>query len=134
MSEAQTDHEQQVLDFFEAFGAGGDSMHAAFRQHFSEDCEWSNPGAPTTRGPEEAIELMRGYEAALGWAGARIDTHHIVSRGDVVMAERLDTALAADGSEIVAVMITGVFEFEGDRIAKWREYFDPTPAQAVGHA
>jgi limonene-1,2-epoxide hydrolase len=130
MSNTHSDNEQSVLDLFEGFRGGVESMKTVVRRYFADDCQWSNPGAPTTTGPEEAIELMLQFEEVIGLHSTRIEVRHIIGSGNLVMAERLDTAVKEDGTDIVGIWITGVFEFDGPRIAHWREYFDPTPVQA----
>ncbi len=47
---------------------------------------------------------------------------HLVSAGDVVMAERLDRTKAGDNG--VDLPCTGVFEMESGKIKIWRDYFD----------
>jgi limonene-1,2-epoxide hydrolase len=45
-----------------------------------------------------------------------------VSKGDVVIAERLDRTVA--GGKPVDLPCCGVFELQGGRIKAWRDYFD----------
>jgi limonene-1,2-epoxide hydrolase len=49
--------------------------------------------------------------------------------GTVVLTERLDRFKRADGSEIGAAMVMGIFEVEGNRIVAWRDYYDVRNAE-----
>ena len=70
----------------------------------------------------EAIRMMiDGFTAGLKVKVFRID--NMISNGPMVVTERVDIFEKEDGSE-VALPVLGIFEFEGDKIAKWREYFD----------
>jgi limonene-1,2-epoxide hydrolase len=52
----------------------------------------------------------------------RIEIHHQVVAGNIVMNERTDYATI--NGRAVVLPICGVFEIDGDRIRAWREYFD----------
>lgn len=41
-----------------------------------------------------------------------------------MLTERVDRFVRADGSEIAAARLMGIFEVEGDKIVAWRDYFD----------
>jgi limonene-1,2-epoxide hydrolase len=55
--------------------------------------------------------------------GIRPEVHVQLSDGAFVMNERTDHYEASAGRS-VALPICGVFEIEGGRIKRWREYFD----------
>jgi limonene-1,2-epoxide hydrolase len=70
----------------------------------------------------EAIRMMiDGFTAGLKILEFRID--NMVSKGPMVVTERVDIFEKPDGGE-VSLPVLGIFEFEGDKIAHWREYFD----------
>jgi limonene-1,2-epoxide hydrolase len=60
----------------------------------------------------------------MGLHTIQVDVVRIAVAGDIVFAERVDRLRRRDGTEIAAAAVTGVFEFSGDTIAYWREYFD----------
>jgi limonene-1,2-epoxide hydrolase len=66
--------------------------------------------------------MIEGFIAA--WTETSWDILHLVSAGDVVIAERLDRTKAAD--KAVDLPCTGVFEMENGKIKVWRDYFDLT--------
>jgi limonene-1,2-epoxide hydrolase len=53
----------------------------------------------------------------------------IAADGKRVLTERLDRFERADGSQIGAVMVMGIFEVEGDHIVAWRDYYDVRAAE-----
>ncbi|HEY2428923.1 MAG TPA: nuclear transport factor 2 family protein [Acidimicrobiales bacterium] len=59
----------------------------------------------------------------------RLEVHHQVASGGVVMNERTDH-ITLNGVP-VTLPICGVFEIEDGRIKAWREYFDLSPARAA---
>jgi limonene-1,2-epoxide hydrolase len=59
----------------------------------------------------------------------RLEVHHQVASGDVVTNERTDV-ISLNGRR-VTLPICAVFEIHDGRIAAWREYFDPAPAEAA---
>jgi limonene-1,2-epoxide hydrolase len=59
----------------------------------------------------------------------RLEIHHQVASGDVVMNERTDY-ITLNGKP-VTLPICGVFEIQDGRIRAWREYFDLAPAKAA---
>jgi limonene-1,2-epoxide hydrolase len=60
---------------------------------------------------------------------ARLDVHHQVAVGQVVINERTDH-ITLNGRG-VTLPICAVFELENGRIKAWREYFDVGPAKAA---
>jgi limonene-1,2-epoxide hydrolase len=59
----------------------------------------------------------------------RLEIHHQVAVGDIVMNERTDY-ITLNGAPVV-LPICGVFEIEDGRIKAWREYFDLSPVKAA---
>jgi limonene-1,2-epoxide hydrolase len=59
----------------------------------------------------------------------RLEVHHQVASGNLVMNERTDH-ITLNGKPVV-LSTCGVFEIEDGRIKAWREYFDLGPAKAA---
>jgi limonene-1,2-epoxide hydrolase len=59
----------------------------------------------------------------------RVEIHHQVVAGNIVMNERTDYATI--NGRAVVLPICGVFEIAGDRIRAWREYFDAGTLRAA---
>ena len=62
----------------------------------------------------------------------RLEIHHQVAAGDIVMNERTDS-ITLNGAPVV-LPICGVFEIEDGRIKAWREYFDLSPVKVAYRA
>jgi len=119
-----TDPKTLVLGFLEQIGVSRDAMHDAIRSHFRADTIWENVGLATTTGPDEAIGLMDAFRASHGVEMIAVDTLAISADGCVVLTERIDRMIDADGGEPFSIRLMGVFEVEGDKIVCWRDYFD----------
>jgi limonene-1,2-epoxide hydrolase len=119
----------QLEDMFAGFDGGLATMGAALERHFTKDCEWANAGLQTTHGVAEAMALQKQWCDAIGMVRVKIVTHKSVESGDVLLNERTDYMIDADGKVMFELDIAGVFVFDGDKIATWREYFDPANAQ-----
>jgi limonene-1,2-epoxide hydrolase len=108
-------------------GACSESVEAAqtaVRKHFTDDCVWQQSGFPTTTGPEEAAALLAGMVDSIGLARIEVDYLHVASGEDVVLTERHDWLVRADGSKMGPGVVVGVTEFRDGKISAWREYFD----------
>ena len=57
-----------------------------------------------------------------GWTSTQWDVLNLISRGDVVIAERLDRTMV--GETAVDLPCCGVFEMQDGKIKVWRDYFD----------
>lgn len=99
-------------------------LDAAFRAYFTDETIWENVGWATTVGAEEAMELNRGYEDALGMTAIRVENLAVAETGNKVLTERIDHIIGKDGEAMISPKVMGIFEVEGDKIVSWRDYFD----------
>lgn len=89
-------------------------------QYFCEDGVYYNmPTQPVT-----GHAALRPFISAFvkGWTSTEWDVLNLVSKGDIVFAERLDRTLV--GTKPVDLPCCGVFEMQDGRIKVWRDYFD----------
>ncbi len=94
----------------------------AIMDYFTEDAAYANvPMGPPNVGKAAIRAFIEGF---LGSTSAiNFVVHHQVEGADgVVMNERTDK-LVMDG-RTVELPVMGVFEFSGDKISAWRDYFD----------
>ncbi len=124
-----------IRTFLDAWSEGPERLEQAIRDLFRADTEWTNMGLSRTVGAVEALALGAQFEASMGYATIIVETLHIAATGNVVLTERVDRLLAADGREIGAFSIAGVFELDDDgRLVRWRDYTDPGAVSAIhGH-
>ena len=118
---------ETVIAFCAAFSK--DHGKSAVRQWFTPETIWVNEGISVTTGIEEAIAALEAVEQQVGIKGSHFDMLAIAADGNRVLTERLDRFKRADGSEIGAAMVMGIFEVEGDRIVAWRDYYDVRNAE-----
>ncbi|MBW2623657.1 MAG: nuclear transport factor 2 family protein [Deltaproteobacteria bacterium] len=88
--------------------------------YFTEDAIYHNMPAQPVSGKETIGNFIRGFIS--GWTSTQWDILHIVSKEDVVVAERVDRTKAGDKS--IDLPCVGVFEMENGKIKVWRDYFD----------
>ncbi|MBI4696800.1 MAG: nuclear transport factor 2 family protein [Gammaproteobacteria bacterium] len=88
---------------------------------FTEDAVYHNvPVEPIVGAP--AIRAI--FEAFLGaFVEAELEVITLAAGPDLVLAERIDRFLMANGNR-VALPVTGVFVIAGGRIARFSDYFD----------
>ena len=80
-----------------------------------------NVGMPEMVGHDQ---IRAGLTPFIGSASAvRWTVHHIAeTEAGAVLTERTD--VFEIGPKTVTIPVMGVFEFEGDKIGAWRDYFD----------
>jgi limonene-1,2-epoxide hydrolase len=91
---------------------------------FTEDAVYHSMPLTPIVGKEAIADWVRGFEDV---PPGRLEVHHQVASGDVVMNERTDRIVL--NGRPVTLPIVGVFEIHEGRIRAWREYFDLTPAR-----
>lgn len=116
--------EQQVADFLARWAFSFDEMCSAFRETLAPDGVWDQRPIPRLTGPDAAVRFLALSRRTMGLDTIQVDVLRLAGSGDIVFAERVDHLRRRTGVEIAAAAVTGVFEFRGDTIAYWREYFD----------
>ncbi len=94
--------------------------------HFSEDAVYHAIPLLPIVGRAALEEWVRGFEEV---PPGRLEIHHQVASGNLVMNERTDR-ITIEGTE-VTLPICAVFEVDGGRIRAWREYFDLAGVQSA---
>jgi limonene-1,2-epoxide hydrolase len=120
---------ERLLKLFDDWDSDFAGMCAAFRLAFAPNCIWENAGMDPVHGYAEAYEkvLLPSNSAPLSMDAIRVETRTIMEQDNVVIHERIDHLLRADGSVIISIGIAGVTEYDSDGlIAHWRDYCDPT--------
>lgn len=111
-----------VEEFLKAVEATPDGFWRCFEAYFDEQSVWENVGLSRTVGRDEAIAFARGFPVKFDHL--KIEDLVLSGSGNRVHAERVDHFCKADGTVIVTVRVLGVFETEGRKIARYRDYFD----------
>ncbi|ARM88137.1 limonene-1,2-epoxide hydrolase protein [Rhizobium sp. CIAT894] len=126
----ETDHALSIVQgFFDTIDATPEGYWRCFEIYFDSSSVWETIGLGTTVGQEEAIAFAKGFPVK--FERMRIEDLVLTGAGNRVHAERLDHFCAADGTIVLTVRASGVFEIEGTTIAKYRDYFDTAGANAA---
>lgn len=118
-------NEEIVRDFIAAWSRLDADEIVAF---FTPDGTYHNMMNRPVSGRADLHRFIGGF--IKDWTQTTWDVLNIVSRGDIVMAERLDRTRL--GAKSVDLPCCGVFELTGGKIKVWRDYFDlATYARAI---
>ena len=126
---------ETVTNFLDDCAKGNAELHQAFRTYFTPQTRYENIGWSDTTGIDEAIEIIRTFEKAIGMATFRVDMLAIAADGNRVLTERIDYMVDADGKDFMNLAVMGVFEVSDGKITAWRDYFDTagfTPPKIEG--
>lgn len=97
--------------------------------YFAVNGTYHNMMAKPVTGHDALRRFIGGF--VRGWSATAWEIVTIISRGDLVVAERVDRTRVGDKQ--VELPCCGVFEMSGDKIQVWRDYFDlATYTRAVG--
>ena len=112
-----TDNETVVRNFIVAWSRLDVNEFVGF---FTEDGIYHNMMAKPVSGHENLRAFIGRF--LKGWTATEWNIINIVSRGNVVIAERLDRTRLGDKK--VDLPCVGVFEMQNGKIKVWRDYFD----------
>ena len=107
---------QVVLEFIQAWNnKDWDAIEAAF----TDDVVYHNIPMAPLNGKAEAMAMIRGMQPKeVDW-----QVLNIAENGAMVLTERVDNFVMADGKE-VSLPVMGTMEVVDGRIVAWRDYFD----------
>ncbi|HWS73594.1 MAG TPA: nuclear transport factor 2 family protein [Quisquiliibacterium sp.] len=118
-------NEKIILDFIDAWSRLDAEEIVSY---FAEDGIYHNMPTKPVQGREQLRAFIGGFLKP--WTSTQWDVLNLVSKGDVVIAERLDRTEA--GAKKVDLPCCGVFEMKDGKIKVWRDYFDmPTYTRAM---
>jgi limonene-1,2-epoxide hydrolase len=89
-------------------------------EFFTEDGVYHNMPMGPVRGKAQLKLFIAAF--LKDWSSTQWDVLTLMSKGDTVIAERLDRTLVGDVK--VDLPCCGVFRMENGKIAIWRDYFD----------
>jgi limonene-1,2-epoxide hydrolase len=87
----------------------------------TDDVEYENVGMGVCTGHDEVRSLLGPF-----YAGAEKVAWEVLAQieaDDTVMNERVDRFFMP-GGKTAEVRVAGYFEVQGDRVRRWRDYFD----------
>jgi len=89
--------------------------------YFADDGIYHNIPLVPVAGKKEIESFIKNFTT--NWTETNWDIINIMSKGNIVIAERLDRTKMKDEKSVDLACI-GVFEMEEDKIKIWRDYFD----------
>lgn len=97
--------------------------HEAFLSHLTDDIEYHyHVGSRPLLGKEWVQKFLNKYESIAKDVLWRIDRH--AETGDCLLVEGYEEYTDQRTGDRIAHPYMGVFEFEGSKVAKWRDYFE----------
>lgn len=91
----------------------------ALEGHFAEDVVYHNIPMAPLNGKAQAMEMIRGMQPqSVDW-----EVLNIAENGNVVLTERVDNFVMADGKHL-SLPVMGTMELSEGKITAWRDYFD----------
>ncbi len=88
--------------------------------YFTPDGVYHNMPMDPVAGHENLKQFITAFLS--GWTATEWETINLLSKGDIVVAERMDRTKVGD--KPVNLPCVGVFEMENGKIKVWRDYFD----------
>jgi limonene-1,2-epoxide hydrolase len=116
-------NEESFRAMIRMWADGAGPMQDSLRKYFADDCVWEQPGFPTTRSLDEALQISPSMDD-LGLASIEVEYVNVAAAGDVVFTERADWLIRKDGTRLGPFPVVGVTEFRDGKIIAWREYYD----------
>lgn len=112
-----SDNEKTIRNFVDAWPR---LDVAEIVDYFTEDGVYHNMMLEPVKGREALTGFIGAFMA--NWSDVKWEILTLVSKGDTVIAERVDRMKV--GGKPVALPCCGVFEMENGKIKVWRDYFD----------
>jgi len=118
--------EEIVRDVLLSWAEGIDRMKETWARYCAVNVVWWNSARGPIHGVEGSFKVFDRMDTdpSLGFVAVRAPVVELLSRPGLVMVERSDDLVRADGSIIVSIPVTGVIAFEGETIVQWRDYAD----------
>jgi limonene-1,2-epoxide hydrolase len=123
------ENQQIALAFFKSWEKGSFSdLVESYRSYLAPDVIYENPGVPACKGIDESIKLIESVclMPNMDIQTIRVELKSIGAVGDLVFSERVDWHYDSKMNAVLVPAICGVMQFEGGKIVRWADYFDPT--------
>ncbi len=114
----------RLVEDFIAMWDAPNGLDRAVEAYFTPETVWVNEGLTETTGIEAALEVNRMFGEKLGMHSIKVDMLAAAEDGNKVLTERVDHMIDASGKVLLSAPVMGIFEIEGGKIARWRDYFD----------
>ncbi len=124
-----TDPIETVKQFFASMDTTSiDDCAKALASQVTDDFVWENSGLPTVNGPQGGADFLTSFSQAMPMTGIKVDWIAVAAAGNIVVTERIDHMVDAEGNKLLSLPLAGTLEVAEDgKIKAWRDYFDPRP-------
>jgi limonene-1,2-epoxide hydrolase len=106
-----------VREFCDSWAKGDLDAIMAF---FADDATYHNIPVDPVHGIDAIRQTIAGFTTGVESVEFRV--HHVAAAGDVVLTERTDVFVFANGR--IELPVSGTFELRDGKISAWRDYFD----------
>lgn len=111
-----------VNDFMTAWSSGRDAFVESWQHYLHPEVVYENVGLTLTQGRNAAVALIDDLVPKFDYID--VDVLHEAANGNMVLNERLDHLMDADGKLVLTVRLMDVFRVEQGKIIEWRDYLD----------
>lgn len=108
---------ETVRSFINLWPEGDPDRLAGF---FAEDAVYHNMPMEPIHGRQAIRDTLAGFFGMVD--RIEFETLHLLADGPLVMTERVDRFISAQGT--IALPVMGIFEVDNGLIRAWRDYFD----------
>jgi limonene-1,2-epoxide hydrolase len=140
MESDQMDPKEAIVrEVLETWNEGPNGARAAWEKHGADELVWWNSARGQIDGLEACLATCDQMYATLGIHRIQVPIKNLAVDDRNVYVERSDDLVHEDGSVFIEIPVTGVIEFDGDKIVSWRDYADDwlmkmqQEAQTVGN-
>lgn len=116
--------EKIVRDVLAMWANGLESTKQSWRDHCDDNVIWWNSGRGGMDGLPACLDAIDALFTNLGAESVQVPIRTLLAAPGVIVVERSDDLYRQDGTVIQRVPVTGVVEFDGDKITCWRDYCD----------
>lgn len=117
-----TSEEQIVRNILGMWGSGVEGVKESFRQYGTDDFVWWNSGRGALTGLDACLHGLDEMFDVLHIATVECPIRTLLAAPGRVVVERSDNLYRADGTVIAEIPVTGVLEFDANKVTTWRDY------------
>lgn len=127
---AETTRIAVARTLFESWGSSFDDLVAGFKRAMAPNAFFQQTRTPDLSGIDQIVEFLHTARRSGVMETIDVELVNMIDDGRFVVSERVDRMKDASGRVMATMPCVGIMEFDGDRIAVWRDYFDTADLQS----